>query len=52
MRPQERAAKRERPGGRHTAPQIFVSPLHVGGCDDLFERESLGQLDELLNSTI
>ena len=52
MRPRERAALRERAGGRHTVPQIFVGPLHVGGCDDLFELESLGRLDELLNSTV
>ncbi len=52
MRPRERAAMRQRAGGRHTVPQIFVGPLHVGGCDDLFELESLGRLDELLNSTV
>ena len=51
MQPQERAAKRERPGGRHTVPQIFVGPLHVGGSD-LFERVSLGRLDELLYRTV
>ena len=38
----------ERAGGRMTVPQIFIDGKHVGGCDDLFELESMGRLDELL----
>lgn len=38
----------ERAGGRMTVPQIFINGKHVGGCDDLFELESAGELDELL----
>ena len=38
----------QRAGGRTTVPQIFIGGRHVGGCDDLFELESLGKLDELL----
>lgn len=38
----------ERAGGRTTVPQIFIDGRHVGGCDDLFELESDGHLDELL----
>jgi glutaredoxin 3 len=38
----------ERAGGRTTVPQIFIDGKHVGGCDDLFELESMGRLDELL----
>ena len=38
----------ERANGRTTVPQIFIDGRHVGGCDDLFELESNGQLDELL----
>jgi glutaredoxin 3 len=34
--------------GRRTVPQIFIGDYHVGGCDDLYEHESLGKLDELL----
>lgn len=34
-------------GGR-TVPQIFVGDLHVGGCDDLYELERAGKLDQLL----
>ena len=35
-------------GGRRTVPQIFIGDYHVGGCDDLYELESQGKLDELL----
>jgi glutaredoxin 3 len=38
----------QRAGGRMTVPQIFIDGKHVGGCDDLFELESAGKLDELL----
>jgi glutaredoxin 3 len=52
MRPNERAAMRERAGGRHTVPQIFIGPHHIGGCDELFKLESLGRLDELLGGAV
>ena len=38
----------QRAGGRMTVPQIFINGKHVGGCDDLFELEGAGKLDELL----
>ncbi len=38
----------QRAGGRMTVPQIFINGKHVGGCDDLFELENAGRLDELL----
>lgn len=38
----------QRASGRMTVPQIFIDGRHVGGCDDLFELESAGKLDELL----
>lgn len=34
--------------GRKTVPQIFIDDFHVGGCDDLYEMDSLGKLDKLL----
>jgi glutaredoxin 3 len=37
-----------RTGGRMTVPQIFIDGRHVGGCDDLFELERDGKLDQLL----
>jgi glutaredoxin 3 len=38
----------QRASGRMTVPQIFINGRHVGGCDDLFELEESGKLDELL----
>lgn len=38
----------ERAGGKHTVPQIFIDGKHVGGCDDLYDLDSKGQLDGLL----
>ena len=35
-------------GGRTTVPQIWIGDRHVGGCDDLYELDSEGQLDALL----
>lgn len=37
-----------RANGRMTVPQIFIDGRHIGGCDDLFELEDAGKLDELL----
>ena len=35
-------------GGRKTVPQIFIGDVHVGGCDDLYELDKQGKLDERL----
>jgi glutaredoxin 3 len=32
-------------------PQIFIDGEGVGGCDDVFELERRGKLDELLRRT-
>ncbi|MEM7258585.1 MAG: glutaredoxin 3 [Pseudomonadota bacterium] len=34
--------------GRRTVPQIFIGDHHVGGFDDLYELDSDGELDALL----
>ncbi len=34
--------------GRHTVPQIWINDRHIGGCDELFQLERQGELDELL----
>jgi glutaredoxin 3 len=34
--------------GSSSVPQIFIGDTHVGGCDDLFEMDSNGELDSLL----
>jgi glutaredoxin 3 len=46
--PQRRAEMIERAQGRYTVPQIFIGGQGVGGCDDVFELERRGKLDELL----
>jgi glutaredoxin 3 len=46
--PERRAEMMDRAAGRHTVPQIFVGPTHVGGCDDLYALERAGRLDALL----
>ena len=38
----------QRANGRNTFPQVFGGSTHVGGCDDLYELEDAGKLDELL----
>ncbi len=30
--------------GRRTVPQIWIGDKHIGGCDDLFELDSKGEL--------
>ena len=34
--------------GRRSVPQIFIGDQHVGGCDDLYELDRTGELDQLL----
>ncbi len=46
--PDRRREMMERANGGHTVPQIFIGGQHVGGCDDLFELEQDGKLDEML----
>ena len=38
----------QKAGGRKTVPQIFIGDFHVGGCDDLYELEKQGKLDQRL----
>lgn len=38
----------KRASGGRTVPQIFVGDVHIGGCDDLYELERAGKLDQLL----
>lgn len=38
----------QKSGGRKTVPQIFIGDFHVGGCDDLYELDRQGKLDERL----
>ncbi len=45
-----RRAMIERAQGRTTVPQIFIGPVHIGGCDDLHALDDAGKLDPLLAS--
>jgi glutaredoxin 3 len=45
---EQRSRMTERAHGRTTVPQIFIGPLHVGGCDDLYALDGAGKLDPLL----
>jgi glutaredoxin 3 len=37
-----------RSNGGRTVPQIFINDQHIGGCDELYELERAGKLDQLL----
>ncbi len=45
---EQRAVMIEQAGGRTSVPQIFIGGRHVGGCDDLYDLDSDGELDKLL----
>ena len=49
--PERRSEMMQRAGGRSTVPQIFIAGQGIGGCDDVFELERKGRLDELLRRT-
>jgi glutaredoxin 3 len=42
------ADMRNRSGGRHTLPQIFINNEHIGDCEELFRLENAGHLNRLL----
>ena len=46
--PNKRAEMSQRSKGGRTVPQIFIGDYHVGGCDELFDLERAGKLDQLL----
>ena len=41
----------QRSNGRTSVPQIFIDDFHVGGCDDMFDLERQGELDQYLGLT-
>jgi len=45
---QGRMKMSERANGRTSAPQDVIDDRHIGGCDDLYEINALGELDKLL----
>ena len=43
-----RAHMKVRANGRSSLPQIFINDQHIGGCDDIYDLESKGELEPLL----
>lgn len=46
----KRAEMTQRSNGGRTVPQIFINDIHIGGCDDLYDLERAGKLDQLLSA--
>lgn len=46
-----RSKMAQRSNGRRSVPQIFIDDQHIGGCDDLYELDWQGKLDQFLIST-
>ena len=44
----ERRAEMTQKSGRRTVPQIWIGERHIGGCDDLYALDRVGELDPLL----
>lgn len=45
-----RSQMARRANGGRSVPQIFINEHHVGGCDDIYELDWQGKLDQLLAS--
>lgn len=43
-----RSAMAERANGRYSVPQIFVNERSIGSCDDLYELDDMGRLEQFL----
>ncbi|NOX39796.1 MAG: glutaredoxin 3 [Alphaproteobacteria bacterium] len=48
MQPKKRAEMMARANGGRSVPQIFIGGRHIGGCDELYELERSGRLNDLL----
>ena len=48
LEPARKAEMVARANGGRTVPQIFIGETHVGGCDDLYDLERAGKLDDML----
>lgn len=46
--PGKRAEMMQRANGGRTVPQIFIGGRHIGGCDELYQLERAGKLNDLL----
>lgn len=46
--PHKKEEMLQRSGGKTTVPEIFVEGKLIGGCDDLYELEEDGKLNQIL----
>lgn len=46
-----REKMKQRAEGRGSLPQIFINNQPIGGCNELYSLESMGELDSLLTTT-
>ncbi len=50
--PRTRRDMMARAHGRIRVPQIFFDDIHIGDCDELYELDREGKLDELLDGGV
>jgi glutaredoxin 3 len=46
-----RSKMAQRANGRRSLPQIFINDIHIGGCDETYELDAEGSLDQLLRES-
>ena len=51
LHPKRRQEMRDRANGDHKVPQIFIADQHIGGCQELYELEARGELDQMLQGS-
>ena len=42
----------EKANGLRTVPQIFINDVHIGGCDELYEMDRKGSLNDMISNNI
>ena len=40
----------EKANGLRTVPQIFINDVHIGGCDELYEMDRKGSLNDMISN--
>tara|TARA_B100000900_G_scaffold412366_1_gene433991 strand:- start:41 stop:313 length:273 start_codon:yes stop_codon:yes gene_type:complete len=38
--------------GARTVPQIFIDNVHIGGCDELYEMDRKGSLNDIISKNM
>lgn len=46
--PEKKAEMLEKTGGKTSVPEIFVDDKLIGGCQELYELEEKGELDNII----